>query len=73
MLIEHPRASVTVRSTVPPSGTPERITWSPLPAIVVFNVPSPLFVIVKFVPSTKAFPPVKVIVTSVEGAALSSH
>ena len=63
IFIEQPTASVITRSTVPPFVITERPTMAPLAGVVVLKAPSALFVIVKFVPSTKAFPPEKVNVT----------
>ena len=71
--MEQPTASVTVKSTVPPSGTPETVSWPPLDTTKTSGVPSPLLVIVKFVPSTRAFPPFKPMITSVEGTPGSSQ
>ena len=72
-LIEHPTASVIKRSIVPPFGISERITVAPLAGVVVLKVPSALFVIVKLVPATNAFPPEKEKVTWVLGTDMFSH
>ena len=72
-LIEQPTASVINKSTLPPLGMPERTTVAPFAGDVVLKVPSALFIMVKFVPSTSALPPEKAKVTCVVGVEELSH